>query len=120
MKVIKIIDSEAKSGEKNGKHWSTSKVLLDNDQEVYIFNPISENDEVESYENKGYTNWRKVKETTGSTDIDKAFKIIYTQNKEILAALDTVMAAITDLSEKGAKPPEEEISLDDIPFGDES
>ena len=63
MKIKSIINPEAKTGvNSKGLKWSTSQVELEDGTRTYIFNPIGEGDEVESYQNGNFTNWR-VKKT---------------------------------------------------------
>lgn len=62
-KVVSIEDSSVKSGtNKKGQPWSQAKVALDNGKTAFVFNPVGVGDVLESYENNGYTNWRKAKE----------------------------------------------------------
>lgn len=58
--TVKAIKQRAiKSGtSSNGRDWQMDLVILDTGEEVRIFSPIEINDEVESYDNNGYKNWR--------------------------------------------------------------
>lgn len=69
--VLDIIDNNAKHGtsSKTGKDWSMSKVKLQNQEVVYIFNPIDIGDVVESVQNGEYLNWQKVKPEKSPSEI---------------------------------------------------
>lgn len=62
MRVTRIVDPHAAAGDS----WSQASVQLDNGQIVRIFNPINVGDEVESYQNGRYTNWRIMKPKAGA------------------------------------------------------
>ena len=78
-RVREIIDAEAKSGvsAKTNKPWSSAKVELENGTQTYIFNPIKVGDEVESFQNGEYTNWRLVKSDPKHEEIMTALRKIY-------------------------------------------
>lgn len=61
-KVTEVLDPKTRDGiGKNGKPWSQAKVKLDSGDVAYVFNPVEIGDVLESYDNNGYTNWRRAK-----------------------------------------------------------
>ena len=83
MKVTAIIPGSEKGGMgKNGKPWSSVKVEIDDGfAQTYIFQPIAIGDEVEAYENNGYTNYRKVKQ--GSMEIATIINMLQDMTKKL-------------------------------------
>lgn len=84
-KVVSIEDPQAKSGMgKNGKPWSQAKVALDNGKFAWVFNPVGVGYVLESYENNGYTNWRKAKEGAYGNSAPKASPAASSELLELL------------------------------------
>lgn len=78
-KVREIIEAVAMEGvsAKTGRPWSKAKVELDNGVQTFIFNPIRVGEEVESFQNGDYKNWRLVKSDPKHDEIMLALRKIY-------------------------------------------
>lgn len=129
-RIVAILDRMAKSGTNAKGQWSMAQVKLDNNREIFIFNPINVGDEVEPHQTerdgKTFTNWR-VKEESSS---DKLLKAIYEQNKQILSLLGANTQDSSQNKPQGPvnalenqkkvdevfDVPDEEINFDGIPF----
>lgn len=139
-KVLEIVDQNARSGQGAKGPWSMARVRIEGGQEVYIFNPIKVDDELESYQTekdgKTFTNWKK---KTAATATQNLLQAIYDQNKQILALLSEKVGSSpvkapespVNASERDEEPadytnkvdkvydvPEDDepINLDEIPF----
>lgn len=64
MKVKTVINPESKTGMGKKGAWTQAQVELEDGERILIFQPIAEGDEVESYQNGEYINWRKIKPVT--------------------------------------------------------
>ena len=86
-KILEIIDSKVDEGVGPRGAWTKSKVKLDNSTTAYLFNPVSVGDVLESYENNGYTNWRKAKEGAYGEQVKPATQSSPVASNEVLELL---------------------------------
>jgi len=125
-KVKAVVDPNSKQGvNKKGQTWTQAKVELENGATTYMFAPISVGDEVESYQNGEYVNWRRTKLVTAEqARADGQLVVVINMLKDIGLAVGAKFAMDTELTVKSentiAKEAEEdmdtEIDLSTIPF----
>lgn len=123
--VIQIVDDNAKNGTtKAGKPYTMSRVGLSNSESVFVFNPVSIGDVLESVESGGYINWVHKKTDPKHDEIMKALREIY---KAITGGYpekveEHVVEKIVEVPKPKVEPDVihpvegEEVPLDDIPF----
>ena len=86
-KVVSIEDANVKEGMGKKGKWVQAKVNLDNSKTAYVFQPIEVGDVLESYENQGYTNWRKAKEGAYGEQVKPATQSSPVASNEVLELL---------------------------------
>ncbi len=76
--VAKIVDSEFRSGEKNGKRWVIRKIELEDGTTATGFDDVEPGDEVEVSKNDYGLQYKAVKKPAGADDdVSKVLNAIY-------------------------------------------